>query len=93
MIFAGKVSLDRVSDFLRKTELLDAYNEPEPNTLTPADEPAYDKSVIGFNNATFSWTLDAQDGTATPSRRAYRLRIDNELIFKRDEINLIIGPT
>ncbi|KAF8904793.1 hypothetical protein CPB84DRAFT_1772829 [Gymnopilus junonius] len=72
----GKVSLDRISDFLRKTELLDAFVDPEPDTLIPADELIYDKSVIGFNNASFSWSLEQQDGSATPLS---------------DCINLIIG--
>lgn len=67
--------------------------EPEPNTLISVDELIYDKKAIGFNNASFSWSLESQDGSATPSRRAYRLRIDDELLFKRDHINLIIGPT
>ncbi|KDR83054.1 hypothetical protein GALMADRAFT_238844 [Galerina marginata CBS 339.88] len=88
----GKVSLDRVSDFLRNTELLDSFTEHKPEVVLEA-EPTFDKKAIGFNNATFSWSLDSQDGAMTPSRRAYRLRIDDELRFKPDCINLVIGPT
>lgn len=51
-----------------------------------------DMDQIGFRNATFSWSNDT-DGTLTPSRRNFRLRIEDELLFRRGEINLIIGPT
>ena len=52
-------------------------------------------SKIGFHNASFSWSLDEDEdsGTVTPSRRLYRLRIEDELLFKRDAFNLIVGPT
>ena len=49
--------------------------------------------VIGLRDATFSWSRDGQDGTLTPSKRDFRLNIENEVIFKKGVINLIIGPT
>ncbi|KDR83050.1 hypothetical protein GALMADRAFT_866663 [Galerina marginata CBS 339.88] len=88
----GKVSLDRVSDFLRNTELLDVFTDDKAD-VTAEVAPTFDKEAIGFNNATFSWSIGAQDGTMTPSRRAYRLQIDDELLFKPGCINLIVGPT
>ncbi|KAF9483590.1 hypothetical protein BDN70DRAFT_990288 [Pholiota conissans] len=50
---------------------------------------------IGFHNASFAWTLDEESdsGMATPSSRVYRLRVEGDLLFKRNAINLIIGPT
>lgn len=94
----AKVSLDRISDFLRKTELLDHYasqlkDEPTPTTIT--DAARFDKSVIGFQDASFTWSDDdaTSDGTLTPSRRKFCLRIYDELVFKKGAINLIIGPT
>ena len=49
-------------------------------------------SEIRFKNATFSWLLEEEDGTTTPSSRVFKLRIDEQLLFKRNRINLIIGP-
>ncbi|KAF9553875.1 multidrug resistance-associated ABC transporter [Agrocybe pediades] len=97
-IIQGKVSLERIEEFLHTTELLDAYLE-KPSTdasAAPADETATTppSTEIGFRNATFTWSLGAEnDGTITPSRREFKLRIKDELIFKKHGINLIIGPT
>jgi hypothetical protein len=48
---------------------------------------------IGFNKAVFAWSKDAGDGTRTPSSRAFRLRIEDNITVKRNCINLIIGPS
>ncbi|KAI9431405.1 P-loop containing nucleoside triphosphate hydrolase protein, partial [Lactarius indigo] len=48
---------------------------------------------IGFQNANFTWSNDDADGTLTPSRRRFTLRVEGELLFKRGCFNLIIGPT
>ncbi|KAF7306582.1 ATP-binding cassette transporter [Mycena indigotica] len=90
----GKVSLDRVDEFLRRTELLDRYTEPDPaaaELFVPAD--VEDSQKIGFRDATFAWTSEKIDGTLTPSRRRFLLRIDGELLFKPGCINLVVGPT
>ncbi|EIN13416.1 P-loop containing nucleoside triphosphate hydrolase protein [Punctularia strigosozonata HHB-11173 SS5] len=91
----AKVSLDRVDDFLRNTELLDNFTNVEKENsveiitrTTPADE-----TIIGFNDAAFTWSADESSGSMTPSKRNFRLRIPDELIFHRGGINLIIGPT
>ncbi|KAF8963030.1 multidrug resistance-associated ABC transporter [Flammula alnicola] len=88
----GKVSLDRVNDFLKETELLDSFTNTEVEVSIP-DPPSFDKNAIGFKNASFSWSVGAGDGSLTPSRRSFRLRVNDELFFKPDCINLIIGPT
>lgn len=47
---------------------------------------------IGFNKATFTWS-NAEDGSLTPSRRRFALRIEDQLTFRRGCVNLIVGPT
>ncbi|KAF9481121.1 multidrug resistance-associated ABC transporter [Pholiota conissans] len=90
-IIQGKVSLDRVHDFLQNTELLDTYVETE-HTLSGISFPE-DPQTIGFNDAEFSWSLESNDGSLTPSSRKFRLRIKGELLFRPNCINLIVGPT
>ncbi|KAJ4476620.1 hypothetical protein J3R30DRAFT_3759412 [Lentinula aciculospora] len=90
----AKVSLDRVSDFLKNTELLDLFsgNSPENNDyFVPADTVS-DLQEIGFRNAIFAWSSNV-GGSLTPSKRRFMLRIDGELLFKRNCVNLIIGET
>jgi ABC-type multidrug transport system fused ATPase/permease subunit len=105
-IIAGKVSLDRVNDFLKKvripvcltyfdspfsqTELLDSYADKNHTPFLPP--PEVDEHRIGFNDATFAWSTGA-DGALTPTKRKYLLRIDGELLFKQNCLNLIVGPT
>ncbi|KAJ7791217.1 hypothetical protein B0H14DRAFT_3094524 [Mycena olivaceomarginata] len=81
--------LDRVDNFLKKTELLDAFDEKETPALFAAD-PCSDER-IGFRNAAFSWSKD-WDGSLTRSRQ-FQLKIDDEVIFQRGRINLVVGPT
>lgn len=87
----GKVSLDRIGNFLRETELLDNF-EDEKAQLVVAETDRNDE-LIGFKNAVFSWSKEEENGTQTPSSRSFRLRIEGELLFKRGCINLIVGPT
>ncbi|KAH0581470.1 hypothetical protein H2248_012549 [Termitomyces sp. 'cryptogamus'] len=92
MVVKGSVSLQRISDFLQNTELLDKYTEQVPNNLIDLD---HDSSEIGFRDATFSWSNDDgfSTGSLTPSKRRFRLHVKDELLFKRGGLNLIIGPT
>ncbi|KDR82358.1 hypothetical protein GALMADRAFT_237629 [Galerina marginata CBS 339.88] len=93
-IIQGKVSLDRVEAFLYETELLDSFTKKSSSSSESTfPSVAASNSDIGFKNATFSWSLEVEDGTATPSSRIFKLRIAGELLFKRNCINLIIGPT
>ncbi|KAJ6621777.1 hypothetical protein B0H10DRAFT_2015711 [Mycena sp. CBHHK59/15] len=89
----GKVSLDRVNDFLLKTELLDAFDEKDSPVLFSS--PAQVEERIGFRNATFSWSKDSETvGSLTRSqRRDFLLKIEEEVIFERGRINLVVGPT
>ncbi|KAK0458994.1 uncharacterized protein EV420DRAFT_1541764 [Desarmillaria tabescens] len=91
MSAAGKVSLDRLTDFMHNTELLDNYSAKTSDTpIIPTEIPTND--VIGFCKAAFSWSNDV-NGSATPSGRQFLLRIEEELAFHKNCINLVIGPT
>lgn len=73
-------------------EYADAEKGSERVMLTDASH--FDRGVIGFQNASFTWSNeDVNDGALTPSRRKFTLRVDDELLFKRGSFNLIIGPT
>ncbi|KAI0068093.1 P-loop containing nucleoside triphosphate hydrolase protein, partial [Artomyces pyxidatus] len=87
-ITQAKISLDRVTDFLQCTELLDEFSgSRNDRVLTEGGEGA-----IGIGkNSSFTWS--AAEGSATPSRRRFVLRIEDELVFKQGCTNLIIGPT
>ncbi|KAH8104855.1 hypothetical protein BXZ70DRAFT_1049038 [Cristinia sonorae] len=91
LVLRAKVSLDRINAFLHETELLDrfapGYHEAHDENVVPPD-------VVGFKNASFTWDA-GPDGTVTPdsSSRTFTLRIDNEVVFQRGNINLIVGPT
>jgi hypothetical protein len=90
--FLAKVSLDRVGKFLQETELLDSFAEELEKKATSMDHND-NNEVIGFSNAVFAWANDSEDGTQTPSSRSFRLRIEGGLTFKKNAINLIVGPT
>ena len=89
---SAKVSLDRVTEFLQKTELLDSFTEKPSQSDIPTTVECDD---MGFNNATFSWSVESpdQDGTSMLSQRTFRLHISGKQLFKHDCINLIVGPT
>ncbi|KAI0248983.1 hypothetical protein BJV78DRAFT_1276336 [Lactifluus subvellereus] len=92
----AKVSADRIDDFLHNTELLDEFADAEKGSerVMLTDASHFDRDVIGFQNASFTWSNDnINDGALTPSRRKFTLRVKGELLFKRGGFNLIIGPT
>ncbi|KAH9907116.1 ABC transporter type 1, transmembrane domain-containing protein [Fomitopsis serialis] len=95
MMIRAKVSLDRVNEFLQKTELLDKYSE-QPDDIQTQIAAQPEDDVIGFRNASFTWA-DQVSGLAasTPGsgRRNFTLRIDDDLVFRKGSINLVIGPT
>ncbi|KAF7978930.1 hypothetical protein HWV62_44135 [Athelia sp. TMB] len=90
----GQVSLDRLNTFLNDTERLDAYAEGSnlPDAETTGMEPE-DDEIIGFLDATFSWSGSSPDGMVTPSRRQFLLQLDGKVLFKRNTFNMVIGPT
>ncbi|EIM89359.1 P-loop containing nucleoside triphosphate hydrolase protein, partial [Stereum hirsutum FP-91666 SS1] len=89
-LIAGKVSLDRLNNFLHDTSLLGrSTNVGATNAMrAPKDD------VIGFNAVTVCWG-DSQniDHPVTPRNGDFALRIEQELMFKKGVINLITGPT
>lgn len=93
MMIQAKVSLDRLHDFLQKTELLDEFDSHSKDSSI-ADHVKVNTELIGIRNASFTWTSDS-NGTITPgsSRRNFTLRISDEVIFRNGKINLIVGPT
>ncbi|KAH9053585.1 hypothetical protein EDB87DRAFT_1825596 [Lactarius vividus] len=95
MFTQAKISLDRVNDFLCDTELLDEFaNAEESQHVMQANASHFNQDVIGFKNASFTWSNDdAADDALAPSRPRFTLRVRDELLFKRGCFNLIIGPT
>ncbi|KAI0080055.1 P-loop containing nucleoside triphosphate hydrolase protein [Panus rudis PR-1116 ss-1] len=79
----AKVSLDRINEFLHKTELLDRFT-----TSKNVQHPTSD-GRIGIRQAHFTWSADM----ARCSTHNFVLRIDDELFFKKGCINLIVGKT
>lgn len=78
-----------------KTELLSeekGLSDPVDDVM---EQPGHD--MIGFKECTLSWnSFDKYETPATKKnygRKYFNLRIDDEIIFKRGQINIIIGPT
>ncbi|KAF9645156.1 hypothetical protein BDM02DRAFT_3189933 [Thelephora ganbajun] len=93
MIIQAKVSLDRVNDFLRKTELLDAFDPAQAENTIASNVPG-NSSLIGIRNASFTWSSGSSGAvTSGSSRRNFDLWIKDEVVFKLGKINLIVGPT
>jgi ABC-type multidrug transport system fused ATPase/permease subunit len=75
-----------------KTELLDAFTEPkgasiiDPQVLIQSD-------LMGFHDATFTWSNNGSSGSGTLSKRQFSLRIEGDLFFPRGQLSLIVGPT
>ncbi|KAH9929009.1 multidrug resistance-associated ABC transporter [Epithele typhae] len=101
-VLRGKLSIDRINDFLHETELLDEFEDPP----VPGEDRfiASDADIdIGINHTHFTWSSSVPGSGAqtpvdptsstTPDLRRFSLRIDEPLRFKRGAINLIIGPT
>lgn len=55
--------------------------------------PPIETDEIGFKAASFTWCNESNSGVMTPSKRRFTLRIEEELLFKKGCINLIVGPT
>ncbi|KAJ6504343.1 hypothetical protein C8R47DRAFT_1316459 [Mycena vitilis] len=89
-VIKGKVSLNRLNDFLQNTDLLDSFGAN--STPDPRDTDASASDLIGFRDAMFTWTNDRGDGELTPSSREFVLKIEGELLFKPG-FNLVVGPT
>ncbi|KAF8308383.1 hypothetical protein DL93DRAFT_2100728 [Clavulina sp. PMI_390] len=94
-IVKAKVSIDRVDDFLRNTELLDVYPPPAASNELLSDGilVASQRSEIGISTAHFTWSESTQSGSTTPSRREFTLQVDGEIVFAPGALTLIAGPT
>ena len=91
----AKVSIDRVNNFLNDTELLDQFTDKDAlSAEAVVPPPSGEPEVIGIRGAAFTWSNE-NDGALTPgpNRRNFTLRIEDEVVFKRGKINLIVGPT
>ncbi|KDQ56809.1 hypothetical protein JAAARDRAFT_132140 [Jaapia argillacea MUCL 33604] len=89
----AKVSMDRFNEFLHSTELIDQFSGASNEIQLGVEVGKRRQEAIGFCDATFSWSNELNDGAMTPTKRSFRLRIDEELLFQHGCINLIIGPT
>ncbi|RPD55478.1 P-loop containing nucleoside triphosphate hydrolase protein [Lentinus tigrinus ALCF2SS1-6] len=95
----ANVALERISDFLYNTELIDEFanrKEPDAAEILPASVPEEHKNTIGIRHASFTWAADSASVAVTPGgtrRRTFVLHIDDEVFFQRGKINLIVGPT
>lgn len=78
---------------MNDTELLDEFQKAKDGTSITDDISGTpeDKDTIGFCDATFVWSNDVE-GFSTPSRRLFRLILEDEVVFRKG-INLVIGPT
>ena len=86
-----------MTDFLHNTELLDYYAAQLDDNASAEQTIAHgapeNALTIGMNDASFTWSATSSDGSLTPSRRAFTLRVPDKLEFKRGAVNLIVGPT
>ncbi|OSD04848.1 P-loop containing nucleoside triphosphate hydrolase protein [Trametes coccinea BRFM310] len=94
----AKVSLERISDFLRNTELIDEFErvrDGEAADIWTNTVPENRKGVIGIRHASFTWSKDSAPCQTAGGRRrrTFMLTIEDELIFQRGKINLVIGAT
>lgn len=79
----------RSKTYATKTELLDEFSEAKDSDQALA---IMAPGNIGFRDATFAWSA-AAEGAVAPFRRQFHLHIENEVVFKRGQINLVVGPT
>ncbi|KAJ3543408.1 hypothetical protein NM688_g5857 [Phlebia brevispora] len=90
-LIRANVSLRRVAEFLATAELLDSFTDGDTNdTRGPSNTHIDD---IGFGTAEFTWSSEHTDGASTPSKQQFRLRIDEDVSFKKGRFNMIVGPT
>lgn len=87
----GRVSIDRLDNFFKETDLLDVFDE---ETSLPAVAP--DSDHVGFRSARFSWTPNtpgSTSGIVDETAQRFKLTVPGELEFRKEKINLIVGPT
>ena len=72
---------------------MDAFTETSAEEAAIVEASEAHRDEIGFGRANFSWTSEKEDGSVTPSRQTFRLRVDGEVRFHRGAFKLIVGPT
>ncbi|KAJ3814679.1 P-loop containing nucleoside triphosphate hydrolase protein [Lentinula aff. lateritia] len=77
-LISAKLALDRLDKFLRKTELLDTFCQ---QPITAPSDPC----MTGFRNSVFKWS--------GPNNHNFELKIEGDIVFHPNSINLIVGPT
>lgn len=84
-----------MDEFLKSTELLDAYSQSPESLRSEVDGtlPDVAPDVIGFCNASFTWSKASKAAAMTPSSRNFTLTVPGTLTFERNAINMIVGPT
>ncbi|KAF8513392.1 hypothetical protein JB92DRAFT_3116459 [Gautieria morchelliformis] len=92
VIINAKVSLGRINDFLLNAELLDRFTRKGDKKIVVDPAETIHPAAVGFRDAAFSWEGPQEQGKEN-SGRQYRLQVEGELFFKRESLNLIIGPT
>lgn len=68
-----------------QVELLDRYTSSDTSPAAVVTTGTY-SDIIGIGKSSFSWSVDSADA-------GFRLRINDDLMFRRGDINLIIGAT
>jgi ABC-type multidrug transport system fused ATPase/permease subunit len=86
------VSLRRIQEFLTETELLDEFaalhaNKPDLAAIFSAER----EHKIGFGRATFTWSAETARERADETERTFRLVIEEDLLFQRGTLNMIVG--
>ncbi|KAH9913678.1 P-loop containing nucleoside triphosphate hydrolase protein [Epithele typhae] len=99
-VLQGKISIDRINNFLHTTELLDEFEHPPVTGDDAFAAPADADIDIGISHSVFTWSTSVPGSGAqtpvdpsSPAPRKFALRIDEPLRFERGAINLIVGPT
>ncbi|EMD37786.1 hypothetical protein CERSUDRAFT_65379 [Gelatoporia subvermispora B] len=85
----GKISLDRICEFLHTLELLDRFAAHKSDSTLTACGIA--PNMIGIRKAAFTWS--GRDEESTSAGLGFTLYIENELVLKQGQINVILGPT
>ena len=69
-----------------QTELLDDF--ASGSGVENHGPAAAERDILGISNATFVWS-----SRHSAAEHHFVLRVDQKLIFQRDAINVIVGPT
>lgn len=72
--------------------------QPDPDSpALVATAPTITSEEIGFKDALFTWAHPDESASGDENRDAYKrtfkLRLEGEVLFKRNKINLIVGST